>query len=228
MAGLHGKNAQLLIGNSLTIVSSGSLNRISGTDIYQIDSSNRDWMFQPDNSAFKVEYQVGASWYSLDLNSAQIHYAGGAVQIIGVTDATYAVVKNVARSTLVDVTHKINQNRSWEVRFETNLIDATVMGEFWGTSLPGIPKFTGTIEGLYLDSSKYEKAVVNASGVTIRRILRLRPTTAASTYYQGAANFSNWRLSASFDAPIQETLEFGGEGPLDLIKAGSPFFGPLF
>jgi hypothetical protein len=229
MAGFHGKNATLLLANSLSVVASGIMTNLSG-DIYQAGSTERDWLFDADNDAFEIVYKkADQSWHKIDKNSAGINYAGGAVQIVGVEDIEMGPdFKNVLRSDLVEVTHKINQNRSWEVSFEQDTIDASVMGEFWGTSLPGIPRFTGTVDGLWLDSDKYEKAVVNASGIQIRRILRFRPTAEKNTYYQGAVRFSNWSLNASFDGPIEESLDFQGEGPLDLIKAGVPFFGPLF
>lgn len=231
MAGTHGKEASLLVSTNLSVVSSGSLNQLGGStsDIYQIgDTSLVNWLFAPDNDAFKVEYQVGSEWFVVNKNHAGINYAGGAVQLPGVADASYVVVRSALRSDLVDVTHKMNQNRSWEVNFNQDQVDATVMGEFWGTNLPGTPNFTGSIDGLWLNSDKYERAVVNASGIQIRRVLRLRPSPGQNTFYQGAVRFSNWTLTASFDGPIEETLEFSGEGPLDLIKAGAPFFGPLF
>ena len=231
MAGFHGKGATLLVANSVEVFASGSMVQLGGSssDIYQIEDTTKiNWLFDPDNDAFVVEYQVGASWYTVNKNHPGINYAGGAVQLVGVADATYVAVKNILRSDLVDVTHKMNQNRSWEVSFNQDQVDASVMGEFWGTTLPGIPAFSGSIDGLWLNSDKYERAVVNASGVQIRRIMRMRPTLERNTYYQGAVRFSNWSMSASYDAPIEESLEFSGEGPLDLVKAGVPFFGPLF
>ena len=229
MAGFHGKSATLLLANSVSVVASGVMTNLTG-NIYQAGSTERNWLFDPDNDAFEIVFKLDdQSWHKYDKNYAGINYAGGAVQVL--VDGVIEMgpdFKNVLRSDLVEVNHKMNQNRSWEVRFEQDTIDASVMGEFWGTSLPGIPRFTGTVDGLWLDSDKYEKAVVNASGIQIRRILRLRPTPEKNTFYQGAVRFSNWSLSASFDGPIEESLDFQGEGPLDLIKAGSPYFGQLF
>lgn len=231
MAGFHGKNATLLVANSVEVYASGSLVQIGGatSDIWQVeDTSKVNWLFEPDNDDFVIEYLVGSAWTALNKNHAGINYAGGAVQIPGMANADHICVKNVLRSDLTDVTHRMGQNRSWEINFNQDQVDATTMGEYWGTNLPGTPNFTGSIDGLWLDSDKYERAVVNASGVQIRRLVRLRPALDKNTFYQGAVRFNNWSLSASFDGPIEETLEFAGEGPLDLMKAGSPYFAPLF
>jgi len=229
MAGLHGKNAQLLVASNTTVVASGTLVQVGTSDVYQIASAERNWQFNPDNTSFKIEYQRPAGsgdWYTLDLNHPGINYAAGAVQIPAVKNA-FVTAKVFYRSDLTDVTHKMSQNKSWDVTFESDEVDATVMGELWGTSLPGIPKFSGTIDGLYLNSAKYQRAVVNASGINAARIVRFRPDTSVDTYFQGAVRFKNWSLSAAFDGPIEETLEFDGQGPLDAIVGGSPYFGPF-
>ena len=231
MAGFHGKNATLLVASSVEVYASGTMVQLGGSssDIYQVEDTTKvNWLFEADNDAFAIMYQVGAAWYKLDKNHAGINYAGGAVQIPGVADASYVSVNNVLRSDLTDVTHKMSQNRSWEVNFNQDQVDATTMGEFWGTNLPGTPTFAGSIDGLWINSAKYERAVVNASGLQIRRVMRLRPALEKNTYYQGSVRFSNWSMSASYDGPIEETLEFSGEGPLDLVKLGVPYFGPLF
>lgn len=229
MPGIHGKNAQMYVTSSTQVVASGTMTQVGSTDVYQADSSNRNWIYTPaSSSALVVEYQVGPNWYNVEIDSNQINYAAGAAKIINVTDATYVAFKNALRGDVTAVGNKVNQNRSWDISFEVDDVDATVMGEYWGSTLPGIPRFNGSIDGLQLDADKYQKAVVNASGVQPRFIARFVPDVGnVNTYYQGSVRFAGWSMTASYDAPIEETLDFNGDGPLDLVINGEGFFGPL-
>ena len=234
MSGFHGKNAQLLVADNLQAVSSGTMNNIAGTEVYQIvgsATSNQDWAFDPSNTALKFEIEQpkgSGNWSFVGAEHPGINYAAGAIYLPQYAGNCFVVARNVLRSNLSNVTMKMTQNKSWEVKFDQSTVDASVMGEYWGSQLPGLPAFSGSIKGLFLDGAKYEKAVVNASGVSLRRIVRFRPTNSLSTYYQGAVRFTNWGLSASLDGPIEENLDFVGDGPLDVLKNGSPFFTALF
>lgn len=230
MAGIHGRNARLFIATSENTVASGTLTH-DAEKVFQAESDDRDWIFEANSANFKVEYveSTGTAWKTLDSNNSRINYAGGAVAIPELNDVgSLVVARNFRRSTLTEVGELVGQNRSIELTTNQDTVDATVMGESWGAQLAGIPVFSGTIEGLYLDSTKYKKAIQSASGVLIQRILRVQPVQGTiNTYWQGTVEFSNWSVSMPFDGPIEETLEFSGQGPLDMIESGSAIFSPF-
>lgn len=235
MAGIHGKNARLYIATNQTAIASGTLiQTASGERIFQIAAADRNWIFQPGQDGlpaadrFAIFYRdSGGTWKTIGNNNNQINYAGGAVFLpdLGNPDTAEVFVFNAYRSDLTEVGQLEGQNRSIELNFNQDTVDATIMGDAWGTELPGIPTFGGTIDGLFLSGSKYKKAVLNASGIQLARIIRILPTPEKSTtYYQGVVRFSGWKFSAAYDGPIEESLDFSGQGPLDYVESGSPFF----
>lgn len=237
MAGFHGKNAKIYVAVSKTLIASGTMFAISGTNntqyqISQLDASGnnaRDWQYIANDPNFQIQYQrVGGSsstWKSLDNNNNQINYAAGAVVLPDADPGgAFVTVKNVYAYNFSEVGLLVGNNRRIELNTKADPTDATTMGEFWGVELPGIPRWSGSIQGLYLDKSKFQRALQTASGVDLARIARVYPVSSASTYYQGTVIFNSWSMSMPFDNAIEETLEFSGQGPLDAVVNGAPIF----
>lgn len=223
--GLHGKNAELRISVSETAYSDVPLSALSGR-IYQAASNRRNWKYGHDLLSVVIDFGGGIT-EEIDPQSPYIHYGGGAVYIpphisLG---AISGVNADAVVMDLAGVSAKPSCTRQFDVATETEILDSTCMGDSFKSKVTGIPDWNGTLQGLYIDSLMWGLAVAGVSGIVPEKILRFRPDPLhEDTYFQGTVLFPRHEMSAGFDALIEQNIDFEGNGPLQLVRAGVPIF----
>jgi len=234
MAGLHGKNAELRIGTTETAVASEFLTAHSDVGLAArgvFQSANQNWKFVPRGlpGAIEVTYESPTgTQHQIDANSRFVHYADGSVRIpaehFALLDDT-TVEASYTYVTMHTVANLTNEDRNYTLNIESPVIDTTVLNENFTTYVEGIQAWNGDLDGLYINPDRYKLALATASGIIPRKILRLRPNPASPlTYYQGQVIFNTWELSGGYDSAIERSVEFSGNGPIDLMEDGLPFF----
>lgn len=225
MAGLHGKNAELRISVGETVESAIPLTQIGSSRIWQAASDKRNWKYGQGLTTVTVD--LGATQEEIDPASPYVNYPGGAVCMPPHIDigAVSGVAVDATVMDLAGVSAKTGATRSFNVTIETEILDATVMGDTFKSKVMGIPDWTGALNGLYIDASLWGLAIAGLSGITPRKVLRFRPDPLAEdTYFQGVCIFPSHELSAGYDALEEENVNFEGDGPLQAIINGVPSF----
>ncbi|KKL05570.1 hypothetical protein LCGC14_2604710 [marine sediment metagenome] len=236
MAGVHGKNAEL---------------RISSTEVVKVDVvmtphtdvglaakgvfetvGDKNWKFAPkgDDDAVIVTYESPSGLVkTIDANSRRVHYSQGAVALPAADIAALLAgsVKATYKKQEMELAGNIlGQDRSVEINIEAELVDTTVLNEEFRTFVEGIQGFDGTLEGLYVEPDRIKFAFASiASGVIPRFNLRMRPRPdKPDTFLQGQVIFPTFNITLAFDSAIERSIEFSGQGPLELTEDGLPFF----
>lgn len=237
MAGLHGKNAEIRVSTSQTLLSGVSLGdglggdlKIAGTGAqFQAIASQRNWKY---DDLILVEFNQGADQGHLELTDESINrqtrlinYAAGAVELgpfPGVISGVFIRANSMELSTVANL---IGDARSFTLSVQTDTVDVTTMGETWKGFADGLAMFEGSLDGLYIDEFWYKQAIATLSGVIPQRVVKFIPDPAkADTFFQGTCIFPQWEITGGFDAAIEHTVPFQGRGPLDAVVAGAPFF----
>ena len=234
MAGVHGKNAELRISTTETskvdiVLSAHSDPGLAAKGVF--DGPDKNWKFAPkgDDDAVSVSYESpSGTTKTIDANSRRVHYAEGAVALpaadipgllAGSVKATYVTQEMELAGNI------LGQDRSVEMNIESETVDTTVLNEEFRTFVEGIQGFDGSLEGLYLEPSRVKFAFATIASGTIPRFnLRLKPRPDKDTYLQGQVIFPTFNISLAFDSAIERTIEFNGQGPLELVEDGLPFF----
>lgn len=225
MSGLHGRNAEIRLSVSEQAYVAVPLPRIASTRMYQAAVNRRNWKYGRGYTVVTVN--LGASTVEIDYDSPYVNYAAGAIvlppdlspaQVSGIT-------ADVVVTDLAGVNAKPSCTRNFTLALETPILDATCMGSQFHAKVMGIPDWKGTLNGLYVDSDKWNLAIAGASGIVPRKVMRFRPDPLdESTYYQGVVIFPRHEFSAGFDALEEEMMNFEGDGPLNAVIAGLPSF----
>ncbi len=224
---IHGKNAELRISTTEAALTSEVMSQIGSSWIYQLAADKRDWKYGVGNTQVTIVYDT-VNTIILDDDSAYINYAGGAILLPpaaqGATIDSVTCDFAVSRDLMV-VGAVPSCTRSFEVNLSTDIADATCFGNRFKVKKLGIGDWKGSIEGLYVDQDKFDLAVADSAGVQPLPTMRFRADPSQpNTYIQGTVLFPEWSMSGSFDAIVEENLDFEGTGPLDWIKAGVPHF----
>ena len=234
MAGLHGKNAELRLSTTETQKTNQTFvihpdPDLAARSVYK--SPDQNWKFIPrgKTGAANVTYDspVGTERV-LDANSRFINYADGSIRIppehIALLDAA-SIRADYITMEMETVANLTAEDRSYELNVEADILDTTTLNENFKTFVEGIQGWTGSLDGLYLNPDRYKLAIASASGTIPQKILRLRPDPEhPETYFQGVVIFPTWNITGGFDAVIERTVDFNGNGPLELMEDGIPFF----
>jgi len=237
MAGVSGKNAEIRISTAETRVDdepfiAHSDPTLAAMGVFAPTNGDKNWRYAAPGEAEApiVTYISGAPAQEkqIDSNSRFIHYAGGAV-LIPPEDFPTLVPGSVSGSyTKVEmdlVGNLVTNERSFELNTEAPTIDTTTIGEEFQTFVEGIPGFTGSLAGLYVNPDRYKLALSNASGIIPRKVGRFKVRRdKPNTYFQGTVIFPTFNLSGAFDGAVERSVDFTGIGPLDLMEDGVPFF----
>lgn len=239
MAGIHGKNAELRVSTSETVLSGVSLgngedgasflNTARSGQQFQAQSTQRNWKY---DDFILIEFTQGAQQLTLadtdesvNKQTRLINYAAGAVELgpyPGVVSGVFVRAHSMELSTVGNL---VGDARSFTLSVATDTVDVTTIGEPWKSFADGLAGFEGSLDGLYIDEFWYKQAVATLSGVIPQRVLRFIPNPlAGNTYYQGTVIFPSWEITGGFDSAIEHSVPFQGRGPLDLVVAGEPFF----
>jgi hypothetical protein len=233
MAGIHGKNATVRVSTTQTILSGVEMTGTPG-GMFQAGSTQRNWRYDRENTL--IQFTTGAAQghptlvndaNGVDINTQTrfINYAGGAIHLgayPAVLSGVYAMAVSMELSTVANL---VSDNRNFTVNIESDSLDSTVMGESWKSFEEGLMGFSGSLEGLSVDTFWYRQAVQTLSGLAPRTVIRFQVDPRRSdTYYQGTVVFPSFEFSAGFDSLVERSVNFQGRGPLDLIQAGVPFF----
>ena len=233
MAGIHGKNATLRVSTTETILSGVELTGTNG-GAFQAVSGSRDWKFDRNRTLIQfttsavqgLEDDVNdASGVDINTQTRLINYAGGAIHL-GQHPAVHSGVFAMAVSMeLTTIGNLVGDARNFSAQVAADTVDSTVIGDSWKSFEDGLAGFEGSLDGLWIDSFWYKRAMSTLSGLIPRTVIRMAlDPKDASTYYQGAVIFPSFELSGGFDSVIDYTVPFQGRGPLDLIEADVPFF----
>lgn len=237
MAGIHGKNATLRVSTTETIVSgttlpSGTGGTMTGTNgsYFQASSSFRNWKYDRDRTLIQfanttVQGLPANIDTSINVQTRLINYAGGAIHL-GQYPAVHSGVFAMAVSmTLTAIGNLVGDARNFNMSVASDTLESTTIGETWKTFEEGLSGFEGTLDGLWINSFWYKRAVSTLSGLLPRTVLRvgIDPKDATS-YYQGTVIFPTFEISGGFDSIVEFSVPFQGRGPLDLIEGGVPFF----
>ena len=239
MAGIHGKNAEIRISTSETLLSgvqlgdgAGGDTALTGTQQFQAISTQRNWRY---DSTILIEFSEAAAQGTLAIAAANtdslnrqtrlINYAAGAVELGPYPAVISGVFVRAYSMELTTVANLVGDARNFTLSVATDTVDTTTMGETWKGFEDGLSGFEGSLDGLYVDEFWYKQAIATLSGVIPRRVLKFVPNPAAmTTYFQGTVIFPSWELSGGHDAAIEHTVPFQGRGPLDHVVAGAPWF----
>tara|TARA_R110002126_G_scaffold10482_8_gene47671 strand:- start:2654 stop:3415 length:762 start_codon:yes stop_codon:yes gene_type:complete len=247
MAGIHGKNAELRISTSETVLSGvlmgdglGGDDPVAGTQNFQVIAANRDWKYDRARTYIQASASLTlgeqghidlvnsvavADQIDIDTQTRLINYAGGAINLgphPTVASGVYAQAVSMELSTVATL---VGDARSFTLGVATDTVDVTTIGESWKSFADGLSGFEGSLDGLYLDEFWYKQAIATLSGVIPQRVLKFIPNPAtATTYFQGTVIFPEWEISGGFDSAIEHTVPFQGRGPLDAIILGQAFF----
>lgn len=227
MSGLHGKNAELRISVSEVAYEDIPLPQVGSTRVFQAASNRRNWKWGHDLTTVTVNKGPINGEEEIDPDSPFVHYPGGAIYLPPHIDlATVSgVTANAVVMDLAGVSAKPSCTRQFNVRIETDILDATCMGDTFKSKVMGIPDWKGSLAGLYVDEDMWGLAIAGVSGITPRKVLRFRPDPLREdTYYQGTVIFPAHEMSAGFDALIENNVDFEGDGPLQAVVDGSPVF----
>lgn len=233
MAGIHGKNATLRVSTTETIISGIELTGSNGGS-FQIVAGSRDWRFDRDKTLIQfttsavqgtVDDVNDSNGVDINTQTRLVNYAAGAIHLgqhPAVHSGVFAMAVSMALTTIANL---VGDARNFSVQVASDTLDSTVIGDSWKSFEDGIAGFEGSLDGLWVDSFWYKRAVSTLSGLIPRTILRmaLDPKDATS-YYQGTVIFPSFELSGGFDSVIDYTVPFQGRGPLDLVEADVPFF----
>lgn len=234
MAGIHGKNAQLRVSTSETVISGVSMPGTNGSYFQVASTSQRDWRWDRDKVLIQFTTAAiqgspsdvnGANGVRIGTQTRLINYAGGAIhlgQYPAVFSGVFAMAPAMDLSTIANL---VGDARKFTVRVTSDTVDSTVIGDPWKSFEDGLAGFEGSLDGLHIDNFWYRQAVATLSGLIPRIVLRMQldPKNLTS-YYQGTVIFPSWEVTGGFDQVIERTMPFQGRGPLDLIQAGVPFF----
>lgn len=233
MAGVHGKNAELRISTGETAKAAVTLvphpdSGLAAKGVFAAPDRNWKYAQRGEADAPKVTYESPSGVFKeIDSNSRLIHYAAGAVLIPAddlpalVPGSVKADYTTLEMETVANLT---TEDRGAEINLENEEVDTTTIGERFKTSVEGIPSWSGSLDGLYLNPERYKLAVANASGIIPRNLLRVHPRPDKKTYWQGTVTFPNYNLSLAHDSAIERSVDFTGQGPLDLMEDDKPFF----
>jgi len=236
LAGIHGKNAELRISTTESVLSGIQLGDGAGGDgpvvgqIFQAVAANRDWKFDRKRTLIQFTEATGQGspddvTLSLNTQTRLINYAGGAVELgpnPGVKSGVFAQVVSMEMSTVGNL---IGDARNFTLTVNNNTVDTTTIGESWATFEDGLTSFEGTLDGLYIDDFWYRQAIATLSGIVPRRVLKMVLDPAlGNTFYQGTVIFPQCEITGGFDAAIEHSVPLQGRGPLDLVQETIPFF----
>lgn len=237
MAGVSGKNAELRISTAETPVATVDFDphpnaTLAALGVFSPPSGDKNWKYAAPGEADTplITYIAGSPPVEkqIDSNSRFIHYAGGAVRIPPEDYPTLvaaSVSGSYTKMEMDQVGNIATNERSAEANTEAPIIDTTTIGEEFQTFTEGIPGFSGTLTGLYVNAARFKLAIANASGIIPRKVLRIKPRKdKPTTYFQGTVIFPNFDLSLAFDSAIERGVEFTGIGPFELIEDGLPWF----
>ena len=227
MAGLHGKSAELRLSVSETPTTGITLTQIGSTRIYQAPSGSRDWKWGEGLTTVTVDF--GATTQEIDPDGPYIHYPGGAIFLpyeMGDPSTVSGISADAVVMDLAPVSAKTGCTREFDVSIETEVLDATCMGDSYKSHVTGIPVWSGSLQGLYLDASMWGLAVAGISGIVPSKVLRFRPDPLKpDLVYQGTALFPRHEISAGYDSLVEENIDFQGTGPFQAIgDDGVPLF----
>lgn len=225
MPGIHGRNAEFRLSVGEAAQTDEALSRISSTRMWQATLGKRDWKYGRGLTTITVS--LGATTVEIDPDSPYVNYAAGAVCLP--PDLTPAMISGITADfismDLAGVSAKPSCTRKFSLAIDTPIVDATCIGDQFHSKVMGIPDWKGTLNGLLVDSTKWDLAIAGASGIIPRKILRFRPDPLdETTYYQGVVIFPHHEFSAGFDALEEEMMNFEGDGPLNAVIAGLPSF----
>lgn len=229
MAGFHGKNATLRVSSNETVLSGVAATGSNGS-YFQVASGSRDWKYDRDRTLIQFTSDA-IQGYPADVDTSigtqtrLINYAGGAIHLGQHPGVHSGVFVMAVAMTLSAIGNLVGDNRQYECRITNDTVDSTVIGESWKSFEDGLAGFEGTLDGLWINSFWYKRAVTTLSGLIPRTVLRigLDPRN-QNTYYQGTVIFPEMSFSGGFDKVIEVSVPFQGRGPLDLIEANVPFF----
>ena len=232
MAGIHGKNATLRVSSTETIVSGTATGIMTGSNggAYQTGSSYRNWKYDRDRTLIQfsnkaVQGSAADVDTSINTQTRLINYAGGGIHLGQYPAVHSGVFAMAVTMELSQVGNLIGDARNFTCAVNSDTIESTTIGESWKTFEDGLAGFEGTLDGLWVDSFWYKRAVATLSGLIPRTVLRLAADPKdVTTYYQGTVIFPTFEMTGGFDAVIEYSVPFQGRGPLDLIQANVPFF----
>lgn len=233
MAGIHGKNATLRISTTETVLSGVEMTGTNGGS-FQVADGSRDWKFDRDRTLIQFTTSAvqgqeddvnNASGVDINTQTRLINYAGGAIHL-GQHPAVHSGVFAMGVSMeLTQIGNLVGDARNFSAQVAADTLDSTVIGDAWKSFEDGIAGFEGSLDGLWIDSFWYKRAVSTLSGLIPRTVLRMAlDPKDATTYYQGTVIFPTFELSGGYDSVIDYTVPFQGRGPLDLMEGGVPFF----
>lgn len=232
MAGIHGKNAQIRVSSSETVISGVEMVGTQGS-FFQIPAGQRDWKYDRDTILIQFTTDKGgpalnvtnASGVQIGVQTRLINYAGGAIhlgQYPTVASGVYAMARSMQLATIGNL---VGDARSFSVNVSADSVDSTVIGDTWRSFEDGISAFEGTLDGLWISPFWYKKAISTLSGLFPRTVLRLNTDPKSiTTYFQGTVIFPSTETSGGHDALIEYSVPFQGRGPLDLVENNVPFF----
>lgn len=234
MAGIHGKNAVIRVSTTETILSGVAMTGTQG-GVFQVGSASQmNWRYDRENTLIQFNTGSpqghpslvnGSDGVDINTQTRLINYAGGAIHLgqhPTVVSGVYAMASSMELTTVANL---VGDNRNFTLTIEGDTLDSTVMGESWKSFEDGLLGFSGSLEGLAIDTFWYKQAIQTLSGLAPRTIIKFQTDPRhLNTYYQGTVVFPSFELSGGYDSLIQRSVNFQGRGPLDLILEGSPFF----
>ena len=229
MAGIHGKNATIRVSTSETVVSGVAMTGTNG-GVFQVVAASRHWRYDRDNTLIQFANTTIQGFTanvdtSIGVQTRLINYAGGAIhmgQYPAVHSGVFAMAMAMELSLIGNL---VGDARTFNCNVNSDIVDSTVIGDSWKSSEDGLAGFEGSLEGLWVDSFWYKRAIGTLSGLIPNNVLRLGlDPKNVNTYYQGTVIFPTFEFTGGFDSVIEHSVPFTGRGPLDLIEDNSPFF----
>ncbi len=230
MAGVHGKNAELRISTAEARI--GPVQMTLHTDAtlaaqQVFEAPDKNWRYEARDEYDEAIVTYISNGVEKQVDQRRLHHTEGAAWIPP-EDHAGLVAASVSGTytalTMETVANLTTDDRSFELNTESDIVDTTTLNESFKTFVESIQGWTGSLDGLYRNPARFKLAIANASGIIPRKILRLKPRPDHDTYFQGTVIFPNFNLSGGYDSAIERGIEFNGNGPLDLVEDGLPWF----
>ena len=169
MAGIHGKNATIRVSTSETVVSGVAMTGTNG-GVFQVAAASRHWRYDRDNTLIQFANTTIQGFAanvdtSIGVQTRLINYAGGAIhmgQYPAVHSGVFAMAMAMELSLIGNL---VGDARTFNCNVNSDIVDSTVIGDSWKSSEDGLAGFEGSLEGLWVDSFWYKRAVGTLSGL---------------------------------------------------------------
>ena len=239
MPGIHGKNVELRVSTTESVLSginlplgdgAGGDGPLTGKQQFQAIAASRDWKYDPDRTRIHftevaVQGEPDNALTEINTQNRLINYAAGAVDLGPYPGVASGVFAQAVSMELALVGNLIGDARSFTLGVTSDTVETTLIGDSWKNFVDGLQAFEGSLDGLYVDNYWYKQAIATLSGVIPQRVLKFIPDPKdADTYYQGTVIFPEWEITGGVDAAIEHSVPFQGRGPLDHVADGLPFF----